>query len=107
MTPRMQSPRTCAFDQFILDAQYEDGGWRDPPPLGIARARRQTVTGWQVAAAAECEVLTDIELPSELWAKIGRYLDSVQYDDGQNYLYVRAITRIAAPPPRPSDFCAA
>ncbi|MBA4104506.1 MAG: hypothetical protein C0485_02025 [Pirellula sp.] len=74
--------------QFILDAQYEDGGWRYSPNWESPARGDTTVTGWQVAALRSAS-LTDIELPSELWAKIGRYLDSVQYDDGQNYLYVQ------------------
>lgn len=74
--------------QFILDAQYDDGGWRYAPNWEAPARGDTTVTGWQVAALRSAS-LTDIELPSDLWARISSYLDSVQYDDGQNYLYVQ------------------
>ncbi|WP_428304939.1 prenyltransferase/squalene oxidase repeat-containing protein [Lacipirellula sp.] len=74
--------------QFILEAQYNDGGWRYTPNFEAPMAGDTTVSGWQIAALKSAS-LTDIELPSNIWERISSYLDSVQYDDGMNYLYVQ------------------
>ena len=74
--------------KFILDAQYGDGGWRYTPRWEGEMGGDTTVSGWQIAALKSAS-LTDIEIPSETWRKIGMYLDSVEYDDSVHYLYVK------------------
>jgi len=72
---------------FIVNAQYESGGWQYEPiweaPTPTADT---TVTGWQVTALKSAK-LARLKVPREVWYKISDFLDTVQSDNGSRYGY--------------------
>jgi hypothetical protein len=71
--------------QFIVDAQYNDGGWRYKP-----KPRNQqgdtSVFGWQLMALQSGRS-AGLSVPDETWDLADAYLDSVQHRDGALYAY--------------------
>jgi hypothetical protein len=78
--------------KFIVNAQYDDGGWRYTPKFEIPGPGDTTVTGWQVAALKSAS-LAGIEIPYEVWMKLNDFLDAVQEDNGATYLYLHGDRR--------------
>lgn len=67
---------------FIVSAQYEDGGWRYSPQFETPSRGDTTVSGWQVMALKSA-TLSGLKVPYETWLKIEGFLDTVQREDGQ------------------------
>jgi hypothetical protein len=78
--------------KFIVNAQYEDGGWRYTPRFEIPGAGDMTVTGWQVAALKSA-TLAGIDVPYDVWMKLNDFLDAIQDDAGATYLYLNGDRR--------------
>jgi hypothetical protein len=78
--------------KFIVNAQYDDGGWRYTPKFEIPGAGDMTVTGWQVTALKSA-TLAGIEVPYEVWMKLNDFMDAVQDDAGATYLYLNGDRR--------------
>ncbi|HEX6963518.1 MAG TPA: hypothetical protein VF175_16745, partial [Lacipirellula sp.] len=74
-----REPATEAI-KFIVNAQYNDGGWRYAPKWETAGPGDMTVTGWQVMALKSA-TLAGIEVPYEVWMKLNDFLEAIQ-DDG-------------------------
>ena len=72
--------------KFILDAQYNDGGWRYTPNWELPMGGDATVSGWQIAVLKSA-TLAGIEVPYDVWLKISMFLDSIQINKAQ-YLYL-------------------
>jgi hypothetical protein len=73
--------------KFIVNAQYDDGGWRYAPKYETIGPGDMTVSGWQIAALKSAS-LAGIEIPYEVWMKINEFLDGIQDDSGATYLYL-------------------
>jgi hypothetical protein len=78
--------------KFIVNAQFEDGGWRYAPSWEFPAAGDMTVTGWQVAALKSA-TLAGIDVPYDVWMKVNEFLDAIQDDNGATYLYLRGDNR--------------
>lgn len=74
--------------KFIINAQYDDGGWRYTPRFEVPMGGDATVSGWQIAVLKSAS-LAGIDVPYEVWMKISDFLDSIQLDGGSRYLYVQ------------------
>jgi hypothetical protein len=72
--------------KFILNAQYQDGGWRYTPNWELPMGGDATVSGWQIAVLKSA-TLAGIDVPYDVWLKISMFLDSIQVNQAQ-YLYV-------------------
>jgi hypothetical protein len=80
--PELREPAQKALD-FIIAAQHpERGGWRYSPGVGADTS----VSGWMVVAMKTGE-LSGLEVPSEAWAKVGRWLDDAQKSSVEPHLY--------------------
>jgi prenyltransferase/squalene oxidase-like repeat protein len=77
----LTGPAQSAID-FIVYAQHPNGGWRYRP----GEPGDTTVTGWHIAALKSA-LLARLEVPYDIWQKIGAFLDSVQLDRGEAYGY--------------------
>jgi hypothetical protein len=73
--------------QFIVNAQYDDGGWRYNPKWENQGPGDMTVTGWQLAALKSA-VLAGIDVPYEVWIRASAFIDGLQEDGGARYTYV-------------------
>ncbi len=73
--------------KFIIDAQYQDGGWRYDPGFEMTTAGDMTVSGWQITVLKSA-TLAGIDVPYEIWDKIRDFLDHIQDDGGSTYLYL-------------------
>jgi hypothetical protein len=73
--------------RFIINAQYDDGGWRYAPAWESPGPGDMTVTGWQLAALKSA-MLAGIEVPYEVWTRASEFIDGLQGDDGARYAYV-------------------
>jgi hypothetical protein len=85
---QLRIPAQKSID-FIIAAQYPDGGWRYKPHHEASASERRgdtSVIGWQLMAlqSARAARLTVDEVTLEL---SGHFLDSVQYEDGAQYAY--------------------
>jgi len=70
---------------FIVAAQYRDGGWRYTP--GPRTNRSDTsVVGWQLMALQSARA-ANLTIPEETWGMADLYLDGVSYDGGSRYSY--------------------
>ncbi len=67
---------------FALASQSREGGWRYYPGEGSDTS----VTGWYVMAL-QSALMAGLEVPEENLSRIGKYLDSVQLEDGSRYVY--------------------
>jgi hypothetical protein len=73
---------------FIINAQYDDGGWRYEPRGESYGPGDVTVTGWQLAALKSA-MLAGIEVPYDVWTRASQFLDSQQMDGGSAYAYTQ------------------
>jgi hypothetical protein len=74
--------------KFIVNAQYDDGGWRYHPGFEAPGIGDMTVTGWQLAAL-KSGVLAGFDVPYDVWRKARDFMDSVQQDGGAAYMYMQ------------------
>lgn len=73
---------------FIVHAQFADGGWRYLPAPDSPGPGDMTVSGWQITTL-KSGLLGGLEIPYEIWERIDAFLDGIQTDSGSTYLYVR------------------
>ncbi len=77
--------------KFIVNAQYESGGWRYDPLWEASSPRADTtVTCWQVTALKSAK-LARLEVPREVWYKVSDFLDTMQSDNGSRYGYDKPV----------------
>lgn len=84
----LRQPAQKAID-FIVGAQYPDGGWRYEPnqELGGRQQRGDTsVVGWQLMAMQSARA-AKLNVPGETFELSSHFLDSVQRQDGALYGY--------------------
>lgn len=79
--PYLAEPAKKAV-QFCVEAQSARGGWRYEP----REDQDVSVTGWYVMALMSAR-MAGIPVDSEVFFKIGRFLDTVQREDGALYTY--------------------
>lgn len=79
--PYLEEPAKKAI-QFCIEAQSARGGWRYEP----REDQDVSVTGWYVMALMSAR-MAGIPIDSEVFFKIGRFLDTVQREDGALYTY--------------------
>jgi hypothetical protein len=70
---------------FVVDAQYNDGGWRYQPRPRTQRGDT-SVLGWQIMALQSARSAS-LAVPTETWDAAEGYLDSAQQREGALYLY--------------------
>lgn len=71
--------------QFIYDSQNEHGGWQyQPGAVGDL-----SVTGWQVMAMQSAR-MAGIDVPEDVLARVGLFLNSVSSEQGSRYRYKAA-----------------
>jgi hypothetical protein len=70
---------------FIVNAQYRDGGWRYQPEPRSQRGDT-SVVGWQLMALQSARA-ANLTVPDETWSLADMYLDSVQHQSGSRYSY--------------------
>ncbi len=73
--------------KFIVNAQYDDGGWRYNPKWENQGPGDMTVTGWQLMALKSA-LLAGIEVPYDVWIRASDFIDTLQQDGGARYVYV-------------------
>ncbi len=85
----LRGPAQKAID-FILKAQYEDGGWRYVPrqELRGRHASDTSVVGWQLMAL-QSAIAAELHVPDAALEAASHYLDSVQSRGGSRYAYMR------------------
>ena len=84
---RLRVPAQKAVD-FIVKAQYRDGGWRyDPGPP--QQAGDTSVVGWQLMALQSARA-ANLTVPEETLEMAQHFLDGVQSDGGARYAYQRS-----------------
>jgi len=84
----LRQPAQKAID-FIVQAQYRDGGWRYQPAkeVGVPGQRSDTsVVGWQLMALQSARAAR-LNVPVEAFELSSHYLDSAQFRDGALYGY--------------------
>jgi hypothetical protein len=83
---RLRQPAQKAID-FIVKAQYRDGGWRylPGPPT---QAGDTSVVGWQLMALQSARA-ANLTVPEETLEMAGLFLDGAQSHDGARYGYQR------------------
>jgi hypothetical protein len=81
----LRSPAQKAVD-FIVKAQYHDGGWRYTPGPP-QQAGDTSVVGWQLMAMQSARS-ANLTVPDETLARAGQFLDSVQHQNGARYGYI-------------------
>ena len=70
---------------FIIKAQYNDGGWRyQPTPR--SQAGDTSVVGWQLMALQSARS-ANLTVPDETWGMADLFFDSVSHQDGARYSY--------------------
>ena len=94
----LRQPAQKAID-FIVAAQYPDGGWRYEPNQEL-RGREQrgdtSVVGWQLMAMQSARA-AKLKVPVETFELSSHFLDSVQ---SQGRRVVRIPARPTSPRPR-------
>jgi hypothetical protein len=84
----LREPAQRAID-FIVAAQYPDGGWRYQPNSEARPHERRSdtsVVGWQLMALQSARA-AKLTVPDETLELAGHFLDSVQSRDGALYAY--------------------
>ena len=80
--PELKEPCQKAID-FIVAAQHpERGGWRYAPGVSADTS----VSGWMVVAMKTGE-LSGLEVPTDAWARVGRWLDDAQQSKTLPHMY--------------------
>ncbi len=83
----LRIPAQRAID-FIVEAQYPDGGWRYYPSTHTRTPQGDTsVLGWQLMAM-QSALAADLSVPAATLENADRFLDSVQHADGSLYAYL-------------------
>jgi hypothetical protein len=85
--PGLREPAQQALN-FIVGAQFADGGWRYLPAPDSPGPGDMTVSGWQITAL-KSGLLAGLEIPYDIWERIAGFLDTLQEDGGAGYRYVR------------------
>ena len=80
----LRIPAQKAVD-FVLKAQYTDGGWRYAP-APRTQPGDTSVVGWQLMALQSARS-ANLTVPDEAWGMADLYLDSVSHRDGALYSY--------------------
>jgi hypothetical protein len=78
---KYHEPAQKAVD-YCVKIQAEEGGWRYQPGIDSD----MSVTGW-FSMALQSARMAGLEVPSPVYAKISKFLDSVQRDEGSRYAY--------------------
>ena len=89
--PQLREPAQQATD-FLLSAQYPDGGWGGRPSweLPVAERRGDTsVLGWTLLALSTARA-ANLDVPDDAFELASHFLDGVQTRDGAVYPYQRA-----------------
>ncbi len=84
----LRQPAQKAID-FIVAAQYPDGGWRYEPNQELRGRERRgdtSVVGWQLMAMQSARA-AKLKVPAETFELSSHFLDSVQRRDGALYAY--------------------
>jgi hypothetical protein len=83
----LRSPAQRAID-FIVAAQYPDGGWRYYPKDQTRNQQGDTsVVGWQLMAL-QSALAAGLLVPEPTMENAGHFLESVQQHDGARYAYL-------------------
>ncbi len=83
----LRIPAQRAID-FIVEAQYPDGGWRYHPRRHTRSPQGDTsVLGWQLMAL-QSALAADLSVPAETLENASHFLDTVQHEDGSLYAYL-------------------
>lgn len=83
---QLRGPAQRAVD-FILKAQYHDGGWRYSPNASGERGDT-SVVGWQLMALQSARA-ANLTVPDQTLGMSSLFLDSVQSRGGERYAYMR------------------
>lgn len=79
----LREPAQAAV-KYLVKAQHRRGGWRYEP----GQPGDVSVTGWALMALRSAK-LAGIEVPTYVWARSGRFLDSTEADSlGSQYSYM-------------------
>jgi hypothetical protein len=84
----LRLPAQKAID-FIVAAQYRDGGWRYRPATETPPQEQvsdTSVVGWQLMALQSARA-AKLKVPPETFELAGNYLDQAQSHDGARYAY--------------------
>jgi hypothetical protein len=84
----LRQPAQKALD-FIVQAQYPDGGWRYQPSREVAGGGQRgdtSVVGWQLMAMQSARA-AKLAVPETAFELSSHFLDSVQRKDGAVYAY--------------------
>jgi hypothetical protein len=85
---QLRQPAQKSID-FIVAAQYPDGGWRYKPNHEASPPERRgdtSVIGWQLMALQSARAAR-LHVPEETFELAEHFLDSVQYENGARYAY--------------------
>jgi hypothetical protein len=80
----LRGPAQKAID-FIVQAQYKDGGWRYTPAPS-SQAGDTSVVGWQLMALQSARA-ANLVVPDATFSRANAYLDRVQHRGGAFYGY--------------------
>ncbi len=84
----LRIPAQKAID-FIVKAQYNDGGWRYQPggPRFSGEKGDTSVVGWQLMAIQSARA-ANLNVPERTLLRASSYLDSCQSEGGAHYAYM-------------------
>ena len=88
----LREPAQRSVD-FIVSAQYDDGGWRYSPHNPAKAVEGDTsVTGWYLMALQSARAAR-LHVPAETMELAGQFLDRVQSRNGARYAYLPSRSR--------------
>lgn len=82
----LRIPAQKAVD-FVVKAQYNDGGWRYQPGPRSGDKGDTSVVGWQLMALQSARA-ANLNVPERTLLRAGAYLDGCQSDGGAQYAYM-------------------